>query len=215
MHAGNNFQEGEPVYASRWRDYRRDSYVGIRFGLNVPTIRYKGTGGEAQTNPLPRFHVGMVYGHKLGDGLPFYAETGLLYTEKGAEIEATEEFEFKKSITRYLEIPFVLKYKLETNVDDFTVQPFFGGFVAFGMGGVTKHYDSRVKTDPFGADRYKRFDAGLRLGCGIAFQNFYFEMGYDIGLFNIAESGYSDYHYDDFDGHIRTGNFTMSLGVDF
>ena len=49
----------------------------------------------------------------------------------------------------------------------------------------------------------------------MAFQNFYFEMGYDIGLFNIAGRNYSEYHYDDFDGHIRTGNLTMSLGVDF
>ena len=47
--AGKDFYEGEPVYASRWRDYRRSSYFGLRFGLNVPTVRYKGTGGEAQT----------------------------------------------------------------------------------------------------------------------------------------------------------------------
>ena len=46
--AGKDFYEGEPVYASRWRDYRRSSYFGLRFGLNVPTVRYKGTGGEAQ-----------------------------------------------------------------------------------------------------------------------------------------------------------------------
>ena len=35
--AGKDFYEGEPVYASRWRDYRRSSYFGLRFGLNVPT----------------------------------------------------------------------------------------------------------------------------------------------------------------------------------
>ena len=116
---------------------------------------------------------------------------------------------------RYLEIPIVLKYKLNTNADDFTVQPFFGGFMAVGVGGTTKLYDSRTKVSPFGKDRYKRFDAGIRVGCGMAFQNFYFEMGYDIGLFNIAGRNYSEYHYDDFDGHIRTGNLTVTLGVDF
>ena len=36
--AGKDFYEGEPVYASRWRDYRRSSYFGLRFGLNVPTV---------------------------------------------------------------------------------------------------------------------------------------------------------------------------------
>ncbi len=40
-------------------------------------------------------------------------------------------------------------------------------------------------------------------------------MGYDIGLFNIAGKDYADYHYDNFDGRIRTGNFTMTVGVDF
>lgn len=135
--AGKDFYEGEPVYASRWRDYRRSSYFGLRFGLNVPTVRYKGTGGEAQTNPLPRYHIGLVYGNKLGDGLPFFLESGLIYTEKGTEIEATEEVEFKKCYMRYLEIPIVLKYKLNTNADDFTVQPFFGGFMAVGVGGTT------------------------------------------------------------------------------
>ena len=164
---------------------------------------------------MPRYHIGLVYGNKLGDGLPFFLESGLIYTEKGTEIEATEEVEFKKCYMRYLEIPIVLKYKLNTNADDFTVQPFFGGFMAVGVGGTTKLYDSRTKIDPFGADRYKRFDAGIRVGCGMAFQNFYFEMGYDIGLFNIAGRNYSEYHYDDFDGHIRTGNLTMTLGVDF
>ena len=34
-------------------------------------------------------------------------------------------------------------------------------------------------------------------------------------LFNIAGRNYSEYHYDDFDGHIRTGNLTVTLGVDF
>ncbi len=215
VQAAPPFDDGAPMLASRWRDYKKNSYFGLRFGLNIPTIRYKGTGGEARTNPLPRFHVGLIYGNKLGNGLPFFLESGLVYTEKGAEIEATAEYEFKKCNMRYLEIPITLKYKVNTNADDFTVQPFFGGFMAFGVGGTTKLYDSRIKIDPFGSDRYKRFDAGLRIGCGIAYQNFYFEMGYDIGLFNIAGQKYSEYHYDDFDGHIRTGNLTMSLGVDF
>ncbi len=207
--------EGTPLYANRWKDYQRNSYFGLRFGLNVPTLRYKGTGGVAQTNPLPRFHVGLVWGHKLGDGLPFFFETGLVYTEKGTEIKATEETGLTKSILRYMEVPITLKYKLETNVDDLVVQPFFGGFLAYGIGGETKDYDKREKHSPFGSDRYKSFDAGIRLGCGLSFQNFYFEMGYDIGLFNVAGKHYSKYSYDSFDGHIRSGNFFMSLGVDF
>ena len=108
--AAGDFYEGEPVYASRWRDYKRDSYFGLRFGLNIPTVRYRGTGGIAQTEPLPRFHVGLVYGNKLGDGLPFFLETGLAYTEKGTEIAETTDTGLRKTILRYMEIPVVLKY---------------------------------------------------------------------------------------------------------
>ena len=51
--AGKDFYEGEPVYASRWRNNTITSYIGQQIGLNVPTLRYKSTGGEEQTNPLP------------------------------------------------------------------------------------------------------------------------------------------------------------------
>ena len=78
-----------------------------------------------------------------------------------------------------------------------------------------KDYTDRTKYSPFGKSLYKRFDAGLKIGCGIAFQNFYFSMGYDIGLFDIAGKHYAEYQFDNFDGRIRTGNFTMTLGVDF
>ena len=210
-----DYNNEKPISASRWRDYKRSSYYGLRFGLNVPTLHYKGTGGLAQTNPLPRFHVGVVYGNRLGNGLPFFFESGLYYTEKGTELEENGEFKLKKITMRYIEVPVILKYKIDTGVDDLTVQPLFGGFLAVGVGGQAKLYGTREKIDPFGKSRYKRFDAGLRVGCGVAYQNVYFEMGYDIGLFNIAGSDYTDYHFDNFDGRIRTGNFTMSIGVDF
>lgn len=209
------YPDNSPMTASRWRDYRRSSYMGLRFGVNIPTLQYKGTGGLAHTGPLPRFHVGFVAGQKLGNGLPFFFETGLYYTEKGAQLDATQETGERKITLRYLEIPAVIKYKINTNVDDLTIQPLFGGFIALGVGGQVKDYNTRTKVIPFGDDRFKRFDAGLRVGCGAAFQNFYFEMAYDIGLFNLASEKYADYHYDNFDGHIRTGCFTMSLGIDF
>lgn len=197
------------------RDYQRDSYMGIRFGLNVPTIRYKGTGGAADASAITRFHLGVVYGMKLGNALPFYFETGLSYTEKGGEVEKYEDFEYRKAYLKYFEVPLVVKYKIETGIDDLTVQPFFGGFLALGIAGKTKFYESRIKVSSYSDSRYKRFDSGLRIGCGAAYQNFYFEMAYDIGLFNIAGSRYTDYNYDDFDGHIRTGNLEITLGVDF
>ena len=53
MEAAGDFYEGEPLYASRWRDDKRDSYFGLRFGLNIPTVRYQGTDGGTSTVPGP------------------------------------------------------------------------------------------------------------------------------------------------------------------
>lgn len=209
------YYDGDSYNMSRWHDYQRGTYFGLRLGLNVPTLRFKGTSGLANTQSIARFNIGLVCGQKLGNGLPFFVETGLLYSEKGTEINATDETGKRLHHMRYLEIPLVIKYKVETNVDDLTVQPFFGGFMAVGIAGQTKCYDTRTKISPFGNGRFKRFDSGIRLGCGMAFQNFYLEMSYDIGLFNIANTHYTDYHYDDFDGHIRTGCLSTTIGIDF
>lgn len=207
--------ETPPSDVDRWHNYSRDAYLGIRFGLDVGNVRYRGTGGLAQTNPITRFHLGFVAGRKLGDGLPFFIESGLIYVEKGTEIDATQEYQLRKINLKYFEVPIVLKYKIETPLEDFTIQPIFGGFMALGLGGKTKLYEERRKVRSFSPSRYKRFDSGIRLGCGLAYQNFYFEMTYDIGLFNIAGSDYADYHYDNFDGHIRTGDLSLTFGVDF
>lgn len=210
-----NFGQGNAISMSRWKDYQRKSYLSIRFGLNVPTIYFRGTGGTAQPTSITRFNVGLAYGNKLGNGLPFYFETGLLYTEKGTEIEAVNDLGRRVCHLKYIEIPFVIKYKHETDIDDLTIQPFFGGFIAMGVAGQIKYYDTRTSRCPFGDDRFRRFDSGIRLGCGIAFQNLYFDLSYDIGLFDIAGKDFVDYNYDDFDGHIRTGNFSATLGIEF
>lgn len=215
MMSAQNYYDGSPIHMSRWRDYQRKSYFGIRFGLNVPTLFYRGVGGVVDNTSLPRFHVGLVYGNKLGNGLPFFFESGLLYTEKGTEIKAAQNIEHRKAYLKYLEIPFLIKYKINTNVDDLTIQPFFGGYMAFGIAGKIKCYDTRSKIKSFHDDRFKRFDAGVRVGCGMAFQNLYFEMSYDIGLFNMAGKHFTDYNYDSFDGYIHTGNFAATLGVEF
>lgn len=209
------YYERESYSMSRWHDYQRGTYFGLRLGVNASTMRFKGTSGLADARSIARFNLGLVCGQKLGNGLPFFFETGLLYTEKGTEISATNEIGKRRHLMRYLEIPFVIKYKIETYVDDLNIQPFFGGFIAAGIAGKSKNYDTRTKTSPFGNERFKRFDSGIRLGCGMAFQNFYLEMSYDIGLFNIAGKHYTDYHYDDFDGHIRTGCFSTTVGINF
>ena len=89
---------------------------------------------------------------------------------------------------------------------DFSVQPFFGGYLACGVGGKIKNYGDRLSESSFSHKYFQRFDGGLRIGCGAAYDMFYLDLGYDIGLSNIT--------HDEFDAsHNRC--WTLSLGVNF
>ncbi|MCF0186287.1 MAG: outer membrane beta-barrel protein, partial [Bacteroidaceae bacterium] len=162
-------------------------------------------------------NLGLVYGIRLSYYNPIFFETGLMYSGKGARL--------KKSADQYsirmhmLEVPFVFKYSIETNVPELSIQPFLGGFASLGVGGSYKDFQEREKHSTFTAGSFQNFDMGFRLGCGVQFQVFYFELSYDIGLINMARSNAYNLtkhiNYDDFDDKIRTGNLSLSLGVNF
>ncbi len=203
--------------ASRWYDYTRSNYFGIRVGLNIATLHCRGLEYYPTTNPLAALNAGVVFGNKIGRTVPFYIETGLYYTEKGLQAQAIKTPAIQKQTFKlqYIEIPLLFKYKGNVGVDDLTIQPFFGAFFAIGVNGTAKLYDDRKNHNAFTDDYFKRFDAGFRIGVGMAFQNLYIDFGYDIGLCNIAAKNFDEYGYTDFDGRIRTGTFAITAGLDF
>lgn len=214
-HNNGGTLRAQGISSARWYNYDRSSYFGIRVGLNVPRFYYRGFEQSPETQPLSLINAGIVFGNRVGRTVPLYFETGLLYSEKGAKFEATEDVERKTYNLKYLEIPLVFKYKADVGFDDLTIQPYFGGFLACGVAGNVKLYEQRIKENPFTDQYLKRFDAGFRLGLGMAFQNFYLDFCYDIGMNNLAAKDFHDYNYDDFEGRIRTGCFTASVGLDF
>lgn len=213
--ANGSAVHAEGISARRWYNYDRSSYFGIRVGLNVPRFYHRGFENGPEIKPLSLINTGIVFGNRVGRTVPLYFETGLLYSEKGAKFEATPDVERKTYNLKYLELPLVFKYKADVGFDDLTIQPYFGGFLACGVAGNVKLYEQRIKENPFSDQYLKRFDAGFRIGLGMAFQNFYLDFCYDIGMNNIAAKDFHDYNYDDFDGRIRTGCFTASIGLDF
>ena len=54
--------------------------------------------------------------------------------------------------------------------------------------------------------RFKRFDGGLRIGCGVGFSMFYLDMTYDIGLANISHNDYDS---------SSNGTLYLNFGVNF
>ena len=185
----------------RWYQYNRESYFGLRTGFSLATVHSDDqylNGGSA----MGGLNVGFVAGTQLSSYAPVFFEGGLSYIEKGGK----GNYEGKKFTydLNYLEFPFVFKYKYF--VDDQTaVQPYFGGFLSCGVGGQVKDYGQRLATDSFSDDFFRRFDGGLRIGCGLSLQNFYVDMCYDIGISNISHDAFDAAH---------TGCFMASIGVD-
>lgn len=189
-------------YHNTWDDYGRRTYYGFRLGVTVATVNsddqyLDGSSGMAGLN------VGFVVGTQLGYNTPLFLEGGIYYTEKGGK----GTYEGKKFTydLNYMEFPVVIKYKYF--IDGMTsVQPFFGGFMSCGVGGQIKDFGNRQAQDSFSDYNFRRFDGGLRVGCGVAVQNFYLDMSYDIGLANICHDYFDSSH---------TGCFFANIGVDF
>jgi hypothetical protein len=97
----------------------------------------------------------------------------------------------------------VVKYAFDV-ADDFYVTPFLGGFVSLGIAGKVKEYGPQHSYSSY--NDVNRPDAGLRIGCGAEYMMVYAELGFDLGLADIAQN--------DFDA-TRTRSFFINIGVNF
>ena len=178
-----------------------DTYYGLRLGLGVATVnsddRYL-DGGTAKAG----LGLGVIAGVYM-PASPISLETGLLYTEKGGKGNGSGE-KFTYSLN-YLEMPVVMKYRCDIDGQT-SIQPFFGVYGAVGVSGEIKDFQQRQAYSSFGNDAFRRFDGGLRLGCGLQFDHLYAEVGYDIGLSNVSHDYFDTAH---------TGCFFANIGVNF
>ncbi len=184
---------------SRFNHSGMEYYFGLRLGLNVATMSSDSPAYD--TDSRSGFAIGGVYGLQLSRTTPLWIEAGLMYSEKGGEVHINDD----KITYRmcYLQLPIVVKYNFNVD-DDFFIQPFFGGYLALGVGGKTKDYKELESWSTF--DDMNRFDGGLRLGCGVEYKMMYAELGYDLGLANIADNDFYS---------TRTRNFFVNVGVNF
>ena len=181
-----------------------DSYFGFRLGMAVATVHSDAANLDGSDSRTGR-DVGFVAGTRITRSAPLYFESGLSYTEKGGK----GRYEGDKFTYRleYLELPLLIKYKYPV-ASDITIEPFAGGYLACGVGGKVKDYGKREAYSSFSNEMgsFRRFDGGIRLGCGASFDKLYVGMSYDVGLANVG-------HYDFEDK--RTGSFNLNIGVTF
>lgn len=177
-------------------------YYGLRIGPAFSTVNSDDPdldGGDSQTG----LDLGFVIGYPLSASAPLYLESGLSYIEKGGKKTVSG-----KKMTydlNYIELPVLVKYIYDVD-GHFSVQPFVGGYLACGVGGKIKNYGNREAFNSFSSDAFRRFDGGLRVGCGVGYDVFYADLSYDIGLANVC--------HDTFDTS-RNGCLALTFGVNF
>ncbi len=180
-------------YGTRGSYMNRDTYFGFRVGPAFTTVNSDNPfldGGKMKTG----LNVGVAAGFVLTDRAPLFLESGIYYVEKGGKNDK-KGLDFTYNLG-YVEMPFVLKYAY--NIDrTFSIQPFFGGYVACGVAGKIKDFNGHEAYNSFDDDyegAFKRFDAGLRMGVGVGIDLFYADLTYDLGLSNIGNDDFDDAH---------------------
>lgn len=191
-----------PSHQGRIGNSETEMYYGFRIGAGFTSIHSDLDALDADATKTG-LNIGAVLGFALSDYSPIYLETGLYYTEKGGKMgsgDTRKDFNLD-----YLLLPLTAKYVIETDYD-FSIQPLAGGYVALGIAGEIKDYSIRKSHTSYSNSAFQRFDAGLRIGCGLAYELFYAEMTYDIGLTNISSDSFDKAH---------TSAFMLTAGVNF
>lgn len=183
--------------------WNMDSYCGFRVGPSFSTL-----GGDlSNSSTVTGLNAGLVVGTAISHYLPLYFETGLQYTEKGAGKlnYYYDDYSYSTGDVKlnYLEMPLTIKYAYSPD-NHFSIQPFVGGYVAYGCNSNFKG-DKSVKMFGRNGD-FQRFDGGLRVGCGLSFDVLYAEVAYDYGLSNIEKEG---------SGNTHTSSIQLNFGVNF
>jgi len=175
------------------------NYIGLRVGPTFSTVNSDDAfldAGDCKTG----LNVGLAAGFGLTYRAPIFFETGLYYTSKGGK---NDYYDCTYNLN-YIEVPLVLKYV--ANIDrTFSVQPFFGGYLACGVGGKVKDYKDYKAFSSFD-DAFNRFDGGLRMGVGMGIDMLYVDLTYDLGLTNIGKDEFDDCH---------TSSFMINVGLNF
>ncbi len=156
---------------------------------------------SATGSMLAGFRVGGAAEFAIGqDG--FYIAPGVAYTMKGAKDDAA------RRRLHYLQVPINAGFRASF-AQDMTVSLEVGPYLAYGVAGNTTLKNSDLSVDAFGdKGALKRFDMGLGIAAALGYQRYYFQVGYDHGILNVAQKGSSDFS-------IRNYDFFVGVGVRF
>lgn len=204
----------------------------FRFGINAGINASNAMIGTAETNGSS-FRFGYQAGVTVDYAISrkFYALTGLSFIVKGSKIEDLDYTSYVGGVPnfthkfeqQYLQLPLYGAYKLSLS-NDLSLMFGVGPYFAYGIGGKTKKTlndgavfgdGTSVREDKtFGKDtdqyynneNLKRFDFGVGVLANLEYRKVNFNLGYEQGISNIAES--DQYKY-------RNCSLTFSVGYKF
>lgn len=173
--------------SNRYNRAGSEHYFGLRLGLNLSSISSNDI--DLDFDYLAGLYLGGAYGIQLSYRAPVWLELGLGYSEKGG-LTHIDGYKMKYRLC-YLQAPITMKYNID--VGDLSLQPFLGGYLSVGIAGKVKNYQTRDGSQST-YDYFRRFDGGLRLGCGAEFHMIYLELGFDFGLANVNKDDFATAH---------------------
>ena len=187
------------------------AFLGTIFFVSAQTTSFNVKGGLNMSNVNTKaiddtkmkigFHAGV--GADFGFTPNVFLQTGLIYSTKGAK---TTDKAFIGN-ANYLQLPVHIAYKMD--VTPGTKIVFHAGpYVAYGIGGKTEGGEISLNTFDKDIGLLKPFDAGAGIGVGAEFGKILVDLGWDMGLINVAREGEGD-------GSVKNQNAYISLGYIF
>ena len=152
---------------------KENLYYGVRFGGTSASVS-----GDVSVGSKIGMTLAGIIGLRLSQSTPVFLESGLYYTQRGAnedDIDIT---------SNNLEIPIVVKYGFQVS-DNIALLPFIGPYFAYA---VSSDYDYKINGVEYeGAFRPNRNNMGFKFGCGAEYNKLYLELGYQFGVTNFAD----------------------------
>lgn len=171
---------------------------------------------------LNGFGFEYVHGFTIVKDKPMYIEVGgKLQFSQGTKKSYDYSYYYGdyevKAGFRYLSLSIPLNYVYRFKItDDFSVLPYTGfNFKINLMGDAGESYSeydddiewySMFDDDEFDPT-WKRFQMGWNIGAGIQYRKLYFGLGYTVDMIKAYKS--------DYDYSVRSGNFALTLGIQY
>ncbi|MCC8408672.1 PorT family protein [Mucilaginibacter sp. UR6-1] len=178
---------------------------GIKGGLNLSKLTASGGGESMSTGTLTSFHAGLFADVAVSE--TFSVQPALLFTQLGSK--ETEGDASAKTTINYLQLPVNAIYSAPTGTGKFFIGA--GPFLGYGLSAkykISGAGEANGSADiDFGDNGLKRVNVGVGALAGYKLEDgFLLNVGYDLGLTNIADTD---------GGSLKTRAFTVSVGYAF